>query len=281
MLHYVLKIGNRAANINFFRNILGMKVSRHEEFTEGCVATCNGPYDNRWSKTMLGYGPESSHFHVELIYNYGVTSYDLGNDFNGIKIKAAGIIERAKKENYPFSVEDGNNYILRAPDGYTFYVTDEQQPSDSDPVQGIVFNTNGLQKTFSYWADLLKMTSVKQDDDEVCLTYSGNQAKLFYRKTADAIDRKTAFGRIAFAIPFVEQTAFAAEIERSGAKIVHPLTSLDTPGKATVRVIILSDPNELEICFVDDEAFSQLSEFDPSSDKELDKYIAEDPFQKK
>lgn len=37
------------------------------------------PYDNRWSKTMLGYGPESSHFHVELIYNYGVTSYDLGN----------------------------------------------------------------------------------------------------------------------------------------------------------------------------------------------------------
>lgn len=36
------------------------------------------PYDNRWSKTMLGYGPESSHFHVELIYNYGVSSYDLG-----------------------------------------------------------------------------------------------------------------------------------------------------------------------------------------------------------
>lgn len=37
------------------------------------------PYDNRWSKTMLGYGPESSYFHVELIYNYGVSSYDLGN----------------------------------------------------------------------------------------------------------------------------------------------------------------------------------------------------------
>lgn len=25
-LHYVLKIGDRGANINFFRNILGMKV---------------------------------------------------------------------------------------------------------------------------------------------------------------------------------------------------------------------------------------------------------------
>lgn len=36
------------------------------------------PYDNRWSKTMIGYGPESSHFVMELTYNYGVTSYDLG-----------------------------------------------------------------------------------------------------------------------------------------------------------------------------------------------------------
>lgn len=103
----------------------------------------------------------------------------------------------------------------------------------------------------------------------------------YFGFTAVPIDRKTAFGRIAFAIPFEEQTTFAAEIEKRKAKIVHPLTSLDTPGKATVRVIILSDPNELEICFVDDEAFTQLSEFDPSSDKELDKYVEEDPFQKK
>lgn len=36
------------------------------------------PYDNRWSKTMIGYGPEKNHFVIELTYNYGVTSYDLG-----------------------------------------------------------------------------------------------------------------------------------------------------------------------------------------------------------
>lgn len=36
------------------------------------------PYENRWSKTMIGYGPELNHFVVELTYNYGVTSYDLG-----------------------------------------------------------------------------------------------------------------------------------------------------------------------------------------------------------
>lgn len=36
------------------------------------------PYDNRWSKTMIGYGPESTHFVLELTYNYGVKVYEMG-----------------------------------------------------------------------------------------------------------------------------------------------------------------------------------------------------------
>lgn len=51
---------------------------------------------------------------------------------------------------------------------------------------------------------------------------------------------------------------------------------MDTPGKATVRVIILADPDGHEICFVDDEGFRQLSQVDPEGEKLLDKYIAKD-----
>ena len=29
---------------------------------------------------MIGYGPEASHFVIELTYNYGVREYALGND---------------------------------------------------------------------------------------------------------------------------------------------------------------------------------------------------------
>lgn len=95
------------------------------------------------------------------------------------------------------------------------------------------------------------------------------------------VDRKTAFGRIAFAIPFDEQTKLNDAIIKLNKTVIHPLTSLDTPGKATVRVIILSDPNQLEICFVDEEGFSQLSQIDPSSDAALNKEISRDPFQPK
>lgn len=39
------------------------------------------PYDGKWSKTMVGFGPEDDHFVAELTYNYGVGDYQLGNDF--------------------------------------------------------------------------------------------------------------------------------------------------------------------------------------------------------
>lgn len=44
------------------------------------------PYDGRWSKTMVGFGPEDDHFVVELTYNYGVGEYKLGNDFRVRKV---------------------------------------------------------------------------------------------------------------------------------------------------------------------------------------------------
>lgn len=47
----------------------------------GHILHQRSPYDGRWSKTMVGFGPEDDHFVVELTYNYGVGEYKLGNDF--------------------------------------------------------------------------------------------------------------------------------------------------------------------------------------------------------
>lgn len=37
---------------------------------------------------MIGYGPEDTHFVLELTYNYGVNHYESGNDFRGITIRS-------------------------------------------------------------------------------------------------------------------------------------------------------------------------------------------------
>lgn len=231
-----------------------------------------------------------------------------GNDFHGISIQANGIIDRVKKQSYPFQVEN-DTYVLKSPDGYKFYINDAALPNVEDPVQKVIINTKDLSKTESYWVDVLKMNLIEKKDKEISLSYGDKQAKLAFTYTGNGkvssirnffqfliflyilmefffnldvpVDRKTAFGRIAFAIPFDEQTKLNDAIIKLNETVIHPLTSLDTPGKATVRVIILSDPNQLEICFVDEEGFSQLSQIDPSSDAALNKEISRDPFQPK
>lgn len=56
------------------------------------------------------------------------------------------------------------------------------------------------------------------------------------------VDHKTAFGRIAFSVPESELTIIDKTIRETNNTILKPLISLDTPGKATVTVIIIADP---------------------------------------
>ncbi|XP_054730383.1 glyoxalase domain-containing protein 4 [Anastrepha obliqua] len=279
-LHYVLKIGNRGKNAFFFRDILGMKVLRHEEFKEGCEAQCNGPYDNRWSKTMIGYGPESSHFVIELTYNYGVKSYELGNDFGGITIKSKEALERARSQNYPITEEE-DLHVLTSPDGFKFFIIEEPQPQNADPVLSATLHSSNLAASKHYWHELLKMNVVEETSNTITLSYGENQASLRLKQLTEPINRAKAYGRIAFAVPLNVQPAIDAIIQEAKGTILTPLITLDTPGKATVRVIILADPDGHEICFVDEEGFSELSQVQEKDDQSLTKYIQKDPFQDK
>ncbi|KAH8291590.1 hypothetical protein KR018_003017 [Drosophila ironensis] len=280
-LHYVFKIGDRAKNSFFFREILGMKVLRHEEFKEGCDAECNGPYDNRWSKTMVGYGPENSHFVIELTYNYGVSSYEMGNDFGGVTIHSKDILSRAAANSYPVQKVEGKpGSLLTSPDGYKFFVID-QVSARPDPVQYVELNVSDLGASKKYWHDLLKMQLLEESAQSIRLTYGSNQATLQITKIADPLNRAKAYGRIAFAIPAANQSPLHEAVKAAAGTILKPLITLDTPGKATVTVVILADPDGHEICFVDEEGFGQLSQVEPDGAERLDKYIAKDPFQKK
>ncbi|EDV95119.1 glyoxalase domain-containing protein 4 [Drosophila grimshawi] len=278
-LHYVFKIGDRAKNAFFFRNILGMQVLRHEEFKEGCDAECNGPYDNRWSKTMVGYGPEQSHFVIELTYNYGVKSYEMGNDFGGITVHCKDILARAAQHSYPVGKQCESN-VLTSPDGYKFYIVDVTPTvANPDPVQQVELHVTNLSASLQYWNELLGMKIVSETKESAWLNYGEKQAKLRLTHLTDPLDRAKAYGRIAFAIPASTQKPLFESVQNAGGTILKSLITLDTPGKASVTVIILADPDGHEICFVDEEGFSQLSQVEPDGNARLDKYIAKDPYQ--
>lgn len=274
-LHYVFKIPDRKLTAKFYREILGMKVLRHEEFADGCEAACNGPYANRWSKTMIGYGPEDTHFVIELTYNYGIKEYKLGNDFGGITIRSREALQRARTDGWPVKEENGK-FVLQAPGGYKYYVIDEPQPVDTDPVEKVTLSSSNLQNTMAYWKDILELKVFNQTGKSILLGYSDDQAKIEFEDIGTEIDHGAAYGRVAFSVPHAEQPEIQKRIKDSGNKILTDLITLDTPGKASVRVIILADPDGHEICFVDDEGFRQLSVPDYPSESILDRYIAKE-----
>uniref|UniRef100_UPI0035901286 glyoxalase domain-containing protein 4-like n=1 Tax=Myxine glutinosa TaxID=7769 RepID=UPI0035901286 len=102
------------------------------------------------------------------------------------------------------------------------------------------------------------------------------QCKLELRDASQAIDHCTAFGRIAFACPRVQLPSIQETMENQQQTVLTPLLSLDTPGKATVEVVIVADPDGHEICFVGDESFRQLSYSDPTADHMLNKAMEAD-----
>lgn len=252
------------------------EVLRHEEFEKGCEATCNGPYDGKWSKTMIGYGPEDNHFVCELTYNYGISEYALGNDFQGLYIESSEALERAKAAGWPVTAA-GDLSLLEAPGGYKFYIINKPQPSDRDPVQKVALGCSNLTRSLAYWKDLLGMSLVSKTDNSVTLEYGQDQAKLTLVDIGCPVEHAKAFGRVAFSSPGTGNLPdLESKIREANEKVLTPFVSLDTPGKATVQVVILSDPDGHEICFVGDEGFRDLSQVDPEGNNLLNEAMEKD-----
>lgn len=274
-LHFVLKIGNLKKNVEFFRDTLGMKVLRHEVFEQGCEAACNGPYDGKWSKTMIGYGPEDDHFVLELTYNYTIGMYKLGNDLQHIKIS----LQEPQYLKVKGESKDSTVSLI-SPDGYKFLIEKNSDPKvDKSDVIEVCLACKDLEESSKYWGGLLKMKENKdapKTDKEAVFKYADDQASLRLRQIAMALDRGSAYGRIAFSCPSADLKPVQKASEDAKQTVLTPYLSLDTPGKATVQVVILADPNGHEICFVGDEGFRELSQVDPKANELIEKSIEED-----
>ncbi|XP_046891717.1 glyoxalase domain-containing protein 4 isoform X2 [Hypomesus transpacificus] len=226
---------------------------------------------------MIGFGAEEDHFVAELTYNYGVGEYRLGNDFLGLTLQSSQAVSNAKRLGWPLSEVGEDLYLAEAPGGYHFYLVDKEQPPN-DPVQKVCLAVSDLERSTHYWSSLLGMQVMERNEEKktVLLGFGDSQCKLELNDIGGKVDHGTAFGRIAFSCPRKQLTDIEALMKKENQKILTPLVSLDTPGKATVEVVILADLDDHEICFVGDEAFRQLSIIDPNGNALLDKAMAED-----
>lgn len=76
ILHTMLRTGDLQRSIEFYTEVLGMRLLRQKDYPDG-----------KFTLAFIGYGDESDNTVIELTYNWGVDSYDQGNAFGHIAIE--------------------------------------------------------------------------------------------------------------------------------------------------------------------------------------------------
>jgi len=82
MLHTMIRVGNLDRSIKFYTEVLGMQLLRQKEYPDG-----------EFTLAFLGYGDESESTVIELTYNWGVESYDLGNGFGHLALEVDDVYQ--------------------------------------------------------------------------------------------------------------------------------------------------------------------------------------------
>jgi len=117
LLHTMLRVGNLQRSIDFYTNVLGMKLLRTTERPE-----------QKYSLAFVGYGTNPEHAEIELTYNQGVESYELGTAYGHIAIGVPDVHASCDKirqsggavTREPGPVKGGTTVIafVTDPDGY-------------------------------------------------------------------------------------------------------------------------------------------------------------------
>src|SRR5256885_735675 len=75
MLHTMLRVGDLDRSLEFYCDVLGMRLLRKKDFETG-----------RFTLAFVGYGDESDHTVIELTHNWDTKQYDLGNAFGHVAL---------------------------------------------------------------------------------------------------------------------------------------------------------------------------------------------------
>lgn len=117
VLHTMIRVGDLARSIQFYTDVLGMKLLRKKDYPDG-----------KFTLAFVGYGEESDTAVIELTHNWETDSYELGNGFGHVALGVKDIYVvcdaiRAKGgtiSREPGPMKHGTTVIafVKDPDGY-------------------------------------------------------------------------------------------------------------------------------------------------------------------
>ncbi|KAJ8446515.1 hypothetical protein Cgig2_027477 [Carnegiea gigantea] len=259
MLHVVYRVRDLDRTIKFYTECLGMKLLRKRDRPE-----------ERYTNAFLGYGPEDSHFVVELTYNYKADKYDIGTGFGhfGIAVedvsKAVDLIKAkgGKVTREPGPVKGGSTVIAFVEDhnGYKFELIERN--ATPEPLCQVMLRVGDLDRSIEFYKKAFGMELLRTRDSPeykytIAMMGYGPEdtnpvVELTYNYGVTEYDKGNAYAQIAIGTDDVYKTA--EEIELSGGKITRepgPLPGINT------KITACLDPDGWKTVFVDNIDFQK------------------------
>ncbi|KAB2079801.1 hypothetical protein ERO13_A05G025300v2 [Gossypium hirsutum] len=253
MLHVVYRVGDLDRTIKFYTGCLGMKLLRKRDIPE-----------ERYTNAFLGYGPEDSHFVIELTYNYGVDKYDIGTAFGHFGIGVEDVaktvelikIKGGKVTREPGPVKGGTTVIafVEDPDGYKFELI-ERWPAP-EPLCQVMLRVGDLDRSIKFYEKAFGMELLcTQDNPEYKYTIAmmgyGPEEKnavleLTYNYGVTNYEKGNGYAQIAIGTDDVFNTAEAVRL--FGGIVTQepgPLPGINT------KITACLDPDGWKTVFVD------------------------------
>ena len=76
ILHTMIRVGDLRRSIDFYTGVLGMKVLRQKEYSDG-----------RFTLAFVGYGDEDKEAVLELTHNWDTAKYELGTGYGHVALE--------------------------------------------------------------------------------------------------------------------------------------------------------------------------------------------------
>ncbi|MBD3654580.1 lactoylglutathione lyase [Kangiella sp.] len=130
ILHTMLRVRDLDKSLDFYTNVLGMKLIRKHDYESG-----------RFTLAFVGYGEEKDNTVLELTHNWDTDDYEIGDAFGHIAIAVDDVYEACEKirqaggkvTREPGPMKHGSTVLafVEDPDGYKIELLEDRHNKQS------------------------------------------------------------------------------------------------------------------------------------------------------
>lgn len=283
LAHWALRTSDLRKTLDFLEQVCGMAVQRHEESDSPCALNTNGSFKGRWSKTLVGYGPEDASFCLALTYNYGVAAYAAGAGLAHFGIGVDDPEEALAKAAQLGYAAEGD--VVTGPDGYRFRLLPEPG-NRADRFLYAAVRVGELPRAVEFYGDVLGMQDLTWDFEHLAFNRGGTElmrvvgfspdhaALLLYEDPTSQQELKLDQwdGRHVLALPEVALRSALQRLEeapKGPEKVLHSLSPFDQRLGSPLTTVF-RDADGYEVCLVGGEVFDAGVSAARGSAKDID-----------